>query len=277
MKDQDAMPDISLREPSITTRSKGQTTAGVSSGRTDPIRKLHFVLQGKGGVGKTVAALLLSQCIQESGEPVICVDTDPVNASLSSLSSLSPERVSIFIGKKVDTRSLDLLTEMLLTKEAHFVVDNGASSFVPVSQYLIENDVAGIMVEAGRQPVVHVVVTGGPGMLETMKGLASILQDFPVSVRVIVWLNEYFGPIVNVSGRPFEELPAYTENRERIFALVRLAALNEETAADLRDMFSRRLTFTQALAPDNMDILRVQKSRLFRVKQALWSQIERVI
>jgi CobQ/CobB/MinD/ParA nucleotide binding domain len=144
-----------------------------------PAGKLHFVLQGKGGVGKTVVALLLSQCIQESGEPVICVDTDPVNASLSSLSSFNPERVSIFTGKKVDTRSLDLFTEMLLTKDAHFVVDNGASSFVPVSQYLIENDVTGILVEAGRQPVVHVVVTGGPGMLDTMNGLASILQDFP--------------------------------------------------------------------------------------------------
>jgi len=36
-------------------------------------RKLHFVLQGKGGVGKTVVALLLSQYIDEKGEPVICV------------------------------------------------------------------------------------------------------------------------------------------------------------------------------------------------------------
>jgi hypothetical protein len=41
-------------------------------------------------------------------------------------------------------------------------VDNGASSFVPASQYLIENDVAGMMTEAGRRPVVHVVVTGAP-------------------------------------------------------------------------------------------------------------------
>jgi hypothetical protein len=92
-----------------------------------------------------------------------------------------------------------------------------------------------------------------------------------------VWLNEYLGPIVNASGKLFEELPAYIENRERIFALVRLAALSEEATADLRDMFSKRLTFTQALAPSNADILRVQKSRLFRVRQALWPQIERVI
>lgn len=271
------MPDTHLPEPSTTIRSKGRTTASDSSEKTDTPRKLHFVLQGKGGVGKTVAALLLSQCIAERGEPVICVDTDPVNASLSSLSPITPERISIFSGKKVDTRSLDLFTERLSTEDAHFVIDNGASSFVPVSQYLIENDVATILIETQRQPVVHVVVTGGPGMLDTMKGLASILQDFPASVRVVVWLNEYFGPIINANGKPFEELPAYTEHKERIFALVRLAVLSEEATSDLRDMFSKRLTFEQALAPENTSILRVQKSRLFRIKQAVWPQLERVV
>ena len=40
---------------------------------------------------------------------------------------------------------------------------------------------------------------------------------------------------------------------------------------------SRRLTFTQALARENTDILRVQKSRLFKIKQAVWPQIERVV
>lgn len=245
--------------------------------RTDTVRKLHFVLQGKGGVGKTVLALLLAQCIEEKGEPVICVDTDPVNASLSNLSALNTEQVSIFAGKKVDTRSLDLFTERLLTEDAHFVVDNGASSFVPVSRYLIENDVAAMMVAAGHQPVLHTVITGGPAMFDTLKGFASILEDFPPSVRIVVWLNEYFGPIVNAHGQPFEALPAYTDNKERIFAIVRLAAMSEEATSDLRDMFSKRLTFAQALAPENTTILRVQKSRLARFKQAVWPQIERVM
>jgi hypothetical protein len=31
----------------------------------------------------------------------------------------------------------------------------------------------------------------------------------PPGVRLIVWLKEYFGPIVNTSGKAFEELPAY--------------------------------------------------------------------
>ena len=73
------MPDTNLPpvEPSTTTRSKGRTTESASLAKTDGARKLHFVLQGKGGVGKTMAALLLSQVIADKGEPVICIDTDP--------------------------------------------------------------------------------------------------------------------------------------------------------------------------------------------------------
>jgi hypothetical protein len=271
------VPDTTLpAEPSTTTRSSARTTAAASSAKTDP-RKLHFVLQGKGGVGKTFVSLLLAQAIAGKGEPVICVDTDPVNASLSSLSTMDPERVSIFQGKKVDTKALDLFVERLLRDDAHFVVDNGAASFVPVSQYLLENDVVGMMVEDGRQPVIHTVITGGPAMLDTVKGLTSLLADFPPSVRLVIWLNEFFGPIVNAQGKPFEELPVYSDNRDRIFALVRLPMVSEEASTDLRDMITRRLTFDQALARDNTSILRVQKSRLFKFREAIWPAIERVI
>jgi hypothetical protein len=235
------------------------------------------VLQGKGGVGKTLVSLLLAQAIAGRGQPVTCVDTDPVNASLSSLSPMNAERVSIFQGKRVDTRALDLFVERLLNEDSHFVIDNGASSFVPVSHYLLENDVISMMLEEERQPVIHSVVTGGPAMLDTVKGLTSLLADFPASARLVVWLNEYFGPIVNAQGRPFEDLPAYSDSKERIFALVRLPMVSEEANSDLRDMMAKRMTFEQALARDNTSILRVQKSRLFRFRETIWPAIERVI
>ena len=75
----------------------------------------------------------------------------------------------------------------------------------------------------------------------------------------------------------FEELPVYTASKERIFALVHLPWLSEEVSTDLRDMVGRRLTFEQALARDNTSILRVQKSRLFKYRETVWPEIERVI
>lgn len=258
-------------------RSNDRTIAAGSSGRTEPARKLHVVLQGRCGVGKTVVALLLSQCIEEAGEPVICIDADHVHASLSDLAATTPERLSVFAGNVLDSIALDRFTAKLLREDANVVMDSGASGFVPVGRYLSENDMAGRMLETGRQLVVHVVVTGGPAMLDTMKGLVAVAQGFSPDIRIVVWLNEHFGPIINANGKPFEELPAYTDNRERIFALVRLAVLSEQASADLQTMFASHLTFTRALAPDNANILCVQKSRLFRIRQALWPQIARVL
>jgi hypothetical protein len=94
---------------------------------------------------------------------------------------------------------------------------------------------------------------------------------------VVVWLNEFLGPIVNAHGKPFEELPAYTQARSRIFALVRLPAVSEEVSADVREMISRRQSFDQALARENTALLRVQKSRLFKFQRSIWPSIERVI
>jgi hypothetical protein len=65
-----------------------------------------------------------------------------------------------------------------------------------------------MLIEEGRLPVVHVIITGGPGMLDTMKGLSSILEDFPASVRIVVWLNEFFGPVANANGKGFEICPS---------------------------------------------------------------------
>src|SRR5215831_2027053 len=56
--------------PASSQPSKARMTVGGSSEKAEGTLKLHLVLQGKGGVGKTVAALLLSQCIEEKGEPV---------------------------------------------------------------------------------------------------------------------------------------------------------------------------------------------------------------
>jgi len=258
-------------------RLNDPTIAGGSSEKIEEATTLHIVLQGKDGVGKTVVALLLSQCIEETGKSVVSVDADPVHASLSGHAATEPERLSIFAGDTIDERALDRVIGKLPCEDVHVVVDSAASGFVPVGRYLVENDVAASISEAGHDVVVHVVVTGGPGMLDTMKGLDAVARDFPPRIRIVVWLNEYSGPIVNANGKPFEELPAYTDNRERIFALVRLAMLSEPASADLLMMFDRRLTFARALAPDNTSVHCVRKSRLFRIRQALWPQIARAL
>ena len=245
--------------------------------KTEEAPTLHIVLQGKDGIGKTVVALLLSQCIEEAGKPVLPVDADPAHASLAGLAATRQKRLSIFAADMTEGRALDRFIGKFPSEDVHVVVDSAASGFVPIGRYLVENDVAVSMSKAGHDVVAHVVVTGGPAMLATMKGLDAVARHFPPRIRIVVWLNEYFGPIANTKGEPFEEMPAYTDNRERIFALVRLATPGEPASADLQMMFDSRLTFTRALAPDNASILLARKSRLFRIRETLWPQIARAL
>ncbi len=60
------------------------------------MRKVHAVMQGKGSVGKTYIASLIAQYLIEQGEPVVCLDTDMVNATFRDLKALKVEPVDLF-------------------------------------------------------------------------------------------------------------------------------------------------------------------------------------
>lgn len=51
----------------------------------EPPNAVHFTLQGKGGVGKSLVSALLAQYFQTVVGDVKCIDTDPVNQTLVRL------------------------------------------------------------------------------------------------------------------------------------------------------------------------------------------------
>ncbi len=50
---------------------------------TGPGNSIHLSLQGKGGVGKSLVASILAQYFLHTGRDLCCIDTDPVNQTLS--------------------------------------------------------------------------------------------------------------------------------------------------------------------------------------------------
>jgi hypothetical protein len=270
------MPDAILPEPSTTIRSKGRAITSDSSaavkGDTFASHKVHFVLQSKGGVGKTFVASLLAQFYLEKGAPIVCLDTDPVNGSFSAIRALAAQHVNLLAGDRIDVDALDELVERVVTEDAHFVIDNGAASFVPLSRYLVEHDIAGLIADRGKRVVVHTILTGGSAMLDTAKALEAVIEQFPPSVDLVVWLNEYFGPIATDGGESFERTPLYERNRTRICGLVRLERLNPDTfGRNLRDMLAGQMTFSEA---DQSPALRiVARQRLRQVWRSIRDQI----
>jgi hypothetical protein len=149
------------------------------------MRKAHFVLQGKGGVGKTFVASLVAQYLTERGEPVACLDTDQVNGSFQDIAALGARPVKILKedSEEIDIAEMDGMVERILTEDKHFVVDNGATSFVPMSRYLVQDGVVQVIRDAGKQVVIHTIVAGGPELVHTGRGFHAVVRQFPPEVE----------------------------------------------------------------------------------------------
>lgn len=66
----------------------------------------HFIMQGKGGVGKSLVAAILYQYLAKQGCQVFGCDTDPVNSSLARHKSLNVKVIDLMEGDDIDPRSL---------------------------------------------------------------------------------------------------------------------------------------------------------------------------
>jgi hypothetical protein len=234
---------------------------------------IHIILQGKGGVGKSLVAALLAQYLEGKSETLFCADTDPVNDTFARYSAFGAERVKILNDdKNIDPRVFDGLIEKLLEHEGDAVIDNGASTFVPLSAYMLENNVIELLQEAGKQVFIHTVLTGGQAMDDTMIGLNSLLTS--QSAPVVVWQNEFFGAIEK-DGKKFIESKLFEKNKNRIQGIVTIHKRNQDTfGKDLELMVSNKLTFSQAMTSEIFTIM--PRQRLKQIQKSIFDQLDHV-
>jgi hypothetical protein len=238
-------------------------------------RKVNFILQGTGGVGKSFVAALLAQHYRSgnSGE-VVCVDTDPVNATFSGYEAFGTRRIELLDNGVVDSGRFDGLMMSIVSEDADFIVDNGASCFIPLTKYLFESNALEVICGTGRDVVFHSVLTGGYGLRDTIAGFDWLAENMPVETQIVVWLNEFFGPI-EVEGKGFEDMKVYQKHRDRIAALLRLPKQNEQTfGRDLKAMLDQRLTFAEARASAQFNLF--SKQRIAMMERQFLNQLKLV-
>lgn len=235
----------------------------------------HFILQGKGGVGKSYIARLITEYMLAQGWPVQPVDTDPVNATLAGYKAFATARLELMDGGSLVERNFDSLIERIVGEDTHFVVDNGAASFIPLSAYMAENDAINLITENGKQVVVHTVITGGQAMHDTLAGLDSLAKSLPPQARIIVWLNEFFGDI-EADGKQFEDMKVYERHKHLISGIVRIARQTGSTfGKDVQLMLDHKMTFDEVAQSAEFGLM--AKSRLSQVKKSISDQLGAVL
>lgn len=241
------------------------------------MKSIHFILQGKGGVGKSVIASLLTQFFLEHNKECMCFDTDPINSSFSGYNALNARKIDIGgrEGKQIDSRKFDVLVEASMESFENMIVDNGASSFVAFSNYFILNNLPSVFVEQKRRVVIHTVVTGGQAFNDTVMGTNAIIKQYPVNCTFILWLNPFFGELVNSDGIPFLETAFFKANKEKIAGLITLPTLQGDIfGLDFEQMLKAQKTFNEVLDPNNTQTNLMTRHRIGIIKEKIYSAIQ---
>jgi len=232
---------------------------------------IHLSLQGKGGVGKSLTASILAQYLIGRGISVQCIDTDPVNRTLTQYEGLAVQPLKLLRDGGIDQRGFDALIEMILTTDATFVVDNGASTFIPFWNYILENNVRTLLHETGKRLCVHTVITGGQALEDTLKGFSEIAATSS-DRSIVIWLNEYFGRIEQ-NGKTFLEMAVCKENQQKILGSIGIPKRNQDTfGRDIEEMIALKQTFNEAIQSSDFRIM--SKQRLKVVQRDLFEQLD---
>ncbi|MGD1072714.1 MAG: hypothetical protein ABSB15_21535 [Bryobacteraceae bacterium] len=99
------------------------------------------------------------------------------------------------------------------------------------------------------------------------------LAETAVEKSLVVWINEYFGPVAN-EGKTFDQMQVYLDNREKVLTSIGIPRQAPDTFAEnIRKMREKKLTFQEAvgMAPG---FWLLERSRLFRVRSELFRQLE---
>ena len=218
---------------------------------------IHMALQGKGGVGKSLISAILSQYLSSKGQDVCGIDVDPVNQTFSEYQGLRVECLNLLREGSIDQREFDLLMERFLKEVGTFVVDTGASTFIPLWHYILENQALDHLRQKGKRVFIHSVITGGQSLNDTLSGFEALAETMREK-NIVVWLNEYFGP-VSQDGAAFADMPVCKKHANKLYGSVAIPRRTADTfGRDMEEMISRKLTFDEAVKTADFTIMTKQ-------------------
>lgn len=236
---------------------------------------INLTMQGKGGVGKSFSAALLAQYLLSKGYSVTCADTDPVNSTFTQYKSLDVAHIDITENKVVATSKFEPLMIKMMELDSNFVIDNGASSFLPLVSYMEENKILEIMAEAGKKIFIHSSVVGG--VRDTYNGFAHMAEQVKDHAKIVVWENEHFGP-VEFDGIALADTKAFKSalKEGKIAGVVKLKDRrhSDTYTKDVKRIIDGHFTLADVMADDNFNFL--AKNRIEIVVNDVFAELDKV-
>ena len=203
-----------------------------------------------------------------------CIDGDPVNRSFGQYEALRAENLDLVNQDGLVQRTrYDGLLERFATEDAVFVVDSGATAFLPFWTYAVETEMIPVLRQAGRRVYIHVPISGGEMLNDTLLGFKTLAES-TTEKSLVLWINEYFGPIAR-DGKSLEQMQVYLDYQDKVLASVGIPQRSPDTYGEtIRRMREKKLTFGEAI--ESPEFMLAQRSRLHIVQKALFEQLQRL-
>lgn len=227
---------------------------------------LHFVLNAKGGIGKSFISSLICQYLLFKNENILAIDTDPNNTTLYNIKALKAKFLQLISEDgNFNVREFDKIIEIAFNKKHDdIIIDSGATTFIPLVSYLKENEIINLLKDNEINVYMHVPIVGGQARDDTILGLTQLIQAFDNSF--VVWINEYHGKLLK-NNKEFEEFEEYQKIKEKIVTIIYLNLLSKDTfGKDLNDMTSSNLTFDEVMKDKDFSLMSKQRLKIFRDK-----------
>ena len=244
-------------------------------------KNFHFILQGKGGVGKTTVSTFITQYLKDYlKQDYMAIDTDQVNASFAKFKALNVETINVMQDNIITDAGWENLTYKLInTDKSNIIIDNGASSFVPLIAYAIENDMVDLLISEENSYAgnifIHVVIAGGEGLSHTLAGLNMICENFNQDkVQIVVWINNFLGK-VETQDKKITDYPEYKNNESKILAVVRIPTYKGDLfKKDLSDMLTNHKTFEEM--KNDTYVFIMSRSRYVKMQKEMFEELNNV-
>lgn len=238
---------------------------------------INFVLQGKGGVGKSFVASILAQYFldQKQLSNVVIADTDPVNSTTAKVKRLNAEVVKIMEHNQIIQSKFDSMFESILSTNHTFVIDNGASTFLPLLQYFSDNCVMDLFNEVEQDVYIHTIIVGGQAQADTLEGFESISEMVKgTKVKIVLWMNEFQGS-PSIEGIPLQNTKFFSKNSSVLSGVVVIKDRKSDAFdSDIKKMSEKSLTLVEVQESEGFGLM--AKSRIWRVFNEIYSQLDTV-
>ena len=230
-----------------------------------------FILQSKGGVGKSYVTKLLSLKADKHKEKTYFIDADNASASTTKFFNGIEKKKSPYIlfksenllgsDKKIDRTKFDTFLEVV-EKLENVVVDFGAASSEQLLYYIQEeakNDIIETLEEIGIN--FFLVVAGGGSVKESAEFALELKNIDGIEKLVTVVANEYLG---GVNGGSVKE---YTRADIQITSLHDDA--NSEAQKEWNDLMNSGVVYSDI---ESMTVIR--RKRITSYLDSIFNQIK---